>query len=1518
MDSTTFKPYTYDPQFFIDKQAATAATLSAADVNDVVELPLSSFYNYTAAEQNLNQITQQTGVTNFIGNQLAYVSAGETTGSYTTGVLTNPTNPQRDLLNRYHPTVNFKPNTARHTREQLGGHLLPHNVAVLNYISIQPRFRVLTDKLTPGVTYVVADPSIYGGGQGNNSMLVRSSPVDHDENVTWIKSPPVYAGQTGRIINSQKQANFCNYTSFEQTIGAPKHGVCKFTDNFDFFAGSVSGDVWANDDVYKLTEANKYDMVNRQRDLLTDICDSPYRWRTDIYGNEYMFYKLGTQLPKRTAGGSDTDDDGRDDEINPGQGLSDYYQQEIDQEGVFINSNTSVTYGGGAPQDGGGFAPTDPGDDTPAIEDPNPIYDDPTETQLDLADCDFFLYGGDSLSPENSATNLDMTYRFQTINTQAQNEYTVAGAVSAIIDGGWRSQHAQQNSSGDQHTNQFEETITVPLESIINGFFDGDIHAVESGTFDPNNDEVSWLPDWTRNTNDTRRFPNLLPSSESDPSFTFTYSTDVTNSRLHDWSYVSSQLSNTPRTESNETFPYVIADGGWYRANKSSSSPNTFFRTQCDRASYILARYGQSGVPDFGNHIFACKMFEITDDPVKYMPLAESAYDGDTKRYDNDLKYAKQRGPLNALHFRNPVEWSVGVQGRFGRNIQFFGTVERLREWKAAIGISGTARAGLARLPEDAFDYLTLGEYYHMRISSIEGSGTKIDDTRTFLDTDTSGKGIQSDGRARYLGTPDIFYYVNDGTIDYQDVINDIPITKTAEYANVSGDLSYIHSYSTDENINLNDIGSSAATQFPQVRHDVSYTRSTNVSVQDYNNSSCENVSEFRIYQSANVVGGVITDATPTVQRTVRDTHPVAEYHNQVFVSKRGYFPPPVGHLRRTQTFPGAGTPVALQGRDEPIPHNLLPAPGDDQGFYVHDVWDGAGFIFQAGADQTSVTQEKPSGVTEREAQLGEDNLAPIKYIPNTDTVVTIDGDLVANLGCGGYTGYFNVTSVAISPYLKRSGEENSDVEIPLGSVAQMVKRASDSVEDMCYVSVPPPTLWQQKHQTTQLAPATATNIVIRNLYSDSIILLSEIVSSFAQQFNDDIISPSRAFIDMDVINDILVLRQADSTGLRETYTLDQVKFDYSTGNLTLGQLATHSVTTSSDPRSSLIGHYYNEDDNCLIVGYTHAQSSTLIYPVLYKLDLSTHQWSEIYSGQQDQEEFQLSQSDFGSNLIDYEIKSIDPGEISFNTTTNNYCVTYFAEVVPESSPVEHPGSLAIFNHTFENTPSQLQLITATMFHSQNKDNDLPVLPNISDHTEQLRLTQSGNRGAAEPAQSPIDMSTSSSTYNLTLNLEDLDGTVELKTASTRPIQLHVDWGDGEHSTIYSDYFNDNSRSMSFRRYGAPGSRVKVSENTVLKTPVRYDGTSLSQHKLVHTYRFSQSGTTTATVSCYMNDQTTNYNNTLNIEYVSSDINDSFSGVKLINTKLYSSSDTTKQHLLMTLETQDPRLVAYNIIDINT
>ena len=1513
MDNTTFKPYMYDATAFVDPDQATTNTISsiAGSGAQVTALELSSFSNYTASEQNLNMLAQRVGVNKYIGNSLMYISAGDTQSEYTTGVLTTPSDPQQNLLNRYDPTVNFHPNSQRLTREQIGGHFLPDRLAVLNYVSVKPHFRVLQERLTPGQLYVIPDPTIYGSGYGNNSCVDRDLPVDHDEDVTWLKSPPVYIGQSGRIVNSNKLPNFFNYTSTEQTLGAPKFGVSKFTDNFDFFAGSEYGDIWANQDIYKLKEANKYDIGNRQQDLITDVCDSPYRWRTDIYGNEYMLYKMSTQRPKRTAGGSDTDGDGKDDVLRSFAGEPDYYAADYGAEGELSIDSTGqgVDYTGGGdffgstPIDGGAYDPGVPGSNAPVIEDINIEYADLTQSQLPLAECDHFLYGGESLSPYNSSTNLNTTYTFQTQNTTATSPYTVAGGVSAIIDGGWRSLDDQPANGGDE--NQYEQTVSAAIADVVNGFFDRTAYQTLSAGFNKDSDKIGWLPDWTRqkNTSDDRRFPALSGvNSSAHAGLTFTFGSDTFTTSQHDRAYVFTPPVSQRRQESDDNFPYVLADGGWYVYN----STKTFFRTQCDRASYILARYGVEGAPDFGNHIFACKIFEITNDPQAYLDnpeVLDQVYNGDEKERNKDLQYAAARGPLNALYFRNPIEWSYGGEDNntFARKIQFFGTENILNDWKKQISKSNKPSARLSRLPNIAFDYLTRGEYYYMRVSDIEGAGNQIGGSASFFDDDLTKPG-QSQDRQRYLGTPDIFYYVSGGELE-QSIVDQLKADKST-YEQLSSSMSYINPGSVE--VVLHDF-TDIATQFPQVPHHQADKRlyemwsgSVSSTVETYNQMGCHNVSEYRVFSGDVVVDDstYFSDGGVTIDRSVKSDHPVSRFHDLKFKSKRGYFPPPVGHLRRPAEYP-VGTSPTLSST-APINHNLLP----EDGYYVHDVWDGSGFIFQAGADNTSV-EEEIDDETEKEpvVDIGD----TVEFVPEGNTTVTLTGDVVVDLGCGDYTGYFNTSAVSASPCFP-------DLEAPLGSVAQMVKRSSDSLADTCLVT-DPPTLWEQKHRITQISSVSSTNIVVRNLYSDEILILSDILPDLTNQFTqvnkESPLVNNRAYIDMDVINDTLVLRQSNSTGNVESYVFDQIKFDYSTGDVTLGQRATNTISTSSDLNSQVICHYFNEDDNCVIVGVTREKTSTHVYPELYKLDLSTQSFKQIFPQQHSVDEFNMTLDDLGNIACD--IVSVDPGEISYNVATNNYSVTYFAKIKPTNPTSDTGESLVIFNHIFENLDDGLALVSANMYRSQNINS-----------TQTGAVTSSGVARLSATDTQPINLTTNSHVYELTL---DMDKVVIIETnKAVNVMQMHVDWGDGHNDTIYSDL------DSTLNRYGTQDVKMSSPSTTLLTNKGENSIASLIKHRVKHMYNVSSSETLSATVSFIMNDSST-YSNQVIISSIPPEIDTALGGVKLLNTKLYSSpGDTQRQHLLITTETQGTthtgdagdtlrpvkRTVSNNIIDINT
>ena len=97
----------------------------------------------------------------------------------------------------------------------------------------------------------------------------------------------------------------------------------------------------------------------------------------------------------------------------PFTGTPDYYTADFGAEGevtlgadgVGINPYGGGNFWGGGGTDGVGFDTGKPGDDTPVVDIVDEEIVNITRADLPLAECDYFMYGGESLSPYNSATN---------------------------------------------------------------------------------------------------------------------------------------------------------------------------------------------------------------------------------------------------------------------------------------------------------------------------------------------------------------------------------------------------------------------------------------------------------------------------------------------------------------------------------------------------------------------------------------------------------------------------------------------------------------------------------------------------------------------------------------------------------------------------------------------------------------------------------------------------------------------------------------------------------------------------------------------------------------------------------------------------------------------------------------------------------------------------------------------------------------------------------------------------------
>ena len=303
---------TFDPYIFIDENIAqiniinkysmqTDMSLETGNVltipldssiSSIQDLPPNEFINYTPSSDNLTIATTRKLIENSIGTSLYYTKTDSAGDIESTGILVEPTVPEKNLLNRGTPAVNIVSNTNTKTRtiQQIGGYYTPNKLGVLTYSSLSPGITIDTDRIEPDTLYVYPDPNKhYTNTEVYNFTEHPTIPIKFNEKVKWLKATKSSDQQSGDIIDSQKLQKFYNYSSDTEINKYSKFGISRFDDPYDFWSGEKS-DVWANADVYIADQLKNLPFESRQESLLSNAGQVD-KWKTDIYGNEYALLK---------------------------------------------------------------------------------------------------------------------------------------------------------------------------------------------------------------------------------------------------------------------------------------------------------------------------------------------------------------------------------------------------------------------------------------------------------------------------------------------------------------------------------------------------------------------------------------------------------------------------------------------------------------------------------------------------------------------------------------------------------------------------------------------------------------------------------------------------------------------------------------------------------------------------------------------------------------------------------------------------------------------------------------------------------------------------------------------------------------------------------------------------------------------------------------------------------------------------------------------------------------------------
>ena len=243
------------------------------------------------------------------------------------------------------------------------------------------------------------------------------------------------------------------------------------------------------------------------------------------------------------------------------------------------------------------------------------------------------------------------------------------------------------------------------------------------------------------------------------------------------------------------------------------------------------------------------------------------------------------------------------------------------------------------------------------------------------------------------------------------------------------------------------------------------------------------------------------------------------------------------------------------------------------------------------------------------------------------------------------------------------------------------------------------------------------------------------------------------------------------------------------------------------------------------------------------------------------------------------------------------------------------PGSelTAIFNTVMYIKGDIIEQKTTDLYISEQ-----PALSASNSHEETLKYSDT----------TTLSINAQADTFDLSLKFTDLVGidTGDASVSTLDILYIDINWGDSDSSTIWSQLDTTDFKS-SFQRYG--GQRIKGRTGTILtdKTII-YTGnhpqtpdvptTSITNHEIVHTYKLTGEETYIASISAFYNDNQTVFAKEIQISSLPYSMQSVVTDIKFLSTKLYTPVDTTDEKLLLTLETQSPRFVSHNIIDITT
>lgn len=257
-------------------------------------LDSSYFTTYTETGE-LNIDYEKLAFQKYSGTDYYYLSTGDTLANTVSGKLFDATSPHKELLNRFYPTVLNIPGENLYKKEFVGGFFTTTGVGLLSYTALDFEYRY-----TPEIDTIKYFPDPKVGSTGYyGSYTPFTSPVKYYENVNWHKLNITSHFSTGVQRQLENIPRFSGYQASKTDNDMSSQGVSRSTDRLDFW--SYTGDqTWSQQDIFPYLDNYVQPIDDRQEQLLVGNKVN-YRWRSDIYGNEYVLSKAGIDPEYKTV-----------------------------------------------------------------------------------------------------------------------------------------------------------------------------------------------------------------------------------------------------------------------------------------------------------------------------------------------------------------------------------------------------------------------------------------------------------------------------------------------------------------------------------------------------------------------------------------------------------------------------------------------------------------------------------------------------------------------------------------------------------------------------------------------------------------------------------------------------------------------------------------------------------------------------------------------------------------------------------------------------------------------------------------------------------------------------------------------------------------------------------------------------------------------------------------------------------------------------------------------------------------